>query len=352
METNLKKLLPMVGVMLTSLTLVNADQYNNDMSQDTSGSRYQANPSTNPPSDDRWGGFVWGEYILWTPRAQLVAGISGMSAAGSANLTQGQALYPDMKLLSGFRVGLGMSLDHDQWDILVDYTWLRQNSTSQDIVYTSGSGTTAYASYVLNPASSANLVQVSQIGTYWTYQFNNIDLDCGRDFFVGHYFAMRPHAGFKFAWTNNTFFNQYSQTSGSDTWNVTQDQDFWGVGPRVGLDPTFFFNDNWQIFVTSAMSLPWSKFSLTNSSVNVTDTLTMYNYTNDFYTIAPVLEAAIGLRWVVKFGDSDEYSFGLQTGWEVQEWFNQNNWVGPTNAVVSGGAISQQGLTVRARFDF
>lgn len=358
METNLKKLLPMVGVMLASFTLVSADQFNSD---DTTGStdangKYRACPSANHMCDDAWGVFAFGEYILWTPRAQLVAGTSGIYTGGiqNANAVQGSALQPSFHLLSGFRVGLGVTHDHDQWDTKIDYTWLRQNPSMKTLYSVSDDvDSTAYATFPLSTvAASFDPQIVTSVASEWQYHFNNIDLDSGRDFFVGHYFALRPHAGFKFAWTRNWFNNTYTTTDSTVTWHVNSSQKFWGVGLRAGLDPTFYFNDSWMIFSTTALSLPWSKFSIDQSTVNTTTSETYVTFGNTYYTVAPVLEVALGLRWAVKFGDNDCYAFALQTGWEEQVWFNQVNWVSAPNSLGQGGDLTQQGLTVRARFDF
>lgn len=363
METNLKKLLPIVGVMLASFNLVNADQFNNNSIDDMNGaadanSKYRACPTATHVCDDAWGVFVYGDYILWTPRAQLNVATSGIYPEGTAATTavQGSVIYPEFNLLSGFRVGLGVNLDHDKWDVKVDYTWLRQG-TDLDLVYgpVTDGDSTAFSSYALATGVSPNDgTQVDEIYSSWAYQFNNIDLDAGRDFFVGHYFTLRPHLGLKFAWTKNTVQNEYQVviSNAIKELEVYNQQKFWGVGIRTGLDSTFFFDENWMIYGTTAFSLPWSKFQITQLVSNETDELTNITFTNDFYATTPVVELGMGLRWVVKFGDENCYAFALQVGWDEQVWFNQVNWLAGPVAVPQGGQLSQQGLSVRARFDF
>jgi hypothetical protein len=326
----------------------------NDYSSSANG-QTRVNPAVNQPSDNAYGGFIWADYIYWVPSVQSNTGVSGVYSGGSTSPVEGKAFYPNFNGLSGFRVGLGMNMDHDNWDLFADYTWLQKNSKSLHTNYDVTSGSTAVGAYM--PTNRF----VNQASNYWTYQFNNIDLDCGRDFFVGRYFALRPHAGFKFAWTKQTLFAEYVDTT-SHEFEATNHQHFWGVGVRAGVDPTFYLSDNWQFFCTTAVAFPWSKFHIKQSVVDVTtpETPSTYNsFDQNYWTVAPVLETAFGLRWMTKFGDNNVYGFGLQVGWEEQVWFNQNNWVnvaanstGVYNNSIANGALTQQGLTVRANFSF
>jgi len=348
METNLKKLLPMLGVMLTSFTLVQAD----DMDYQQNQTATKVNPAANQPSEDAYGAYIYADYLYWVVNEQSAVGVSGIFeglGVSSADAYRGKTFYPKFEGINGFDVGLGMTFDHDAWDLYVEYTWLYKNNKNWHHVYSASEGEEGTAVATFLPY---DLSFVDNIYTYWTYQFNNIDLDCGRDFFVGHYFTLRPHAGFKFAWTQKTLNNNYISgvegEEGYSNFDSKGHQKFWGAGIRGGVDPTFYLNDNWQFFSTAAVAFPWTHMEVSQQVIDNTDEENPMTY------VTPVIEGSFGLRWKVKFGDNDCYAFALNAAWEEQVWFNQNNWtiVDSIASPVTGGILTQQGLKVGLRFDF
>lgn len=240
----------------------------------------------------------------------------------------------------GFKVGAGIISDHDNWDLMTQYTWLRQHAR--------GNNSVSHTDVV--PAFSAlngtTFVSENKSRGEWKSHFNNIDLELGRSFFISRRLVLRPHIGLKGAWINQKF-NISSGTQGvsidprlvnaidfialptsligvSDTENK-QSQRFWGVGLRAGLNTSWHFTRDWSIYGNIAASELSCRFknkvtvkqtaNFPSPANDVEAVTNVYNMseTKSFHIMRPVLEMALGLRYEVMFSD-DNYQFFMQAG--------------------------------------
>lgn len=358
METNLKKLLPIVGVMLAGLTSVNAADYSSDDDMTSAKKSYQSKPlpSSAHHHDEAYGVMLGADYILWTPRDNAISGVTGVYSGGSASPTKGSVQRPDYKLYSGFRVRLGASLDHDDWMAEINYTWLRPNKSNTPVTAAANTDTTLYFAYVLDPAGSGTVDRGNQIYQTYKQQYNVIDLQLSRPAFHGHYFAVDAGTALRFAW------NRYDETieartdavtAGTNvTWRNTHTQKLFGIGPRGHMNVDFFFNDSWVLFSNLAMSGLWSKFDMEQKQQDLANSLTTYHFDNDFKQVTPVADFGLGLRWQSTFGDTDQYRAALSAGWEMQNWWNQYNFIDVNEGSTPGTPVTYNGLTVKFAFDF
>ncbi len=343
METNLKKLLPIVGVVCLSLTHAFADY--TDPSTSTHPTQMAVPPSPTP-GETGPNVFVSADYTLWTARETgLAVGYSNFYSDGSSSPEEGKVFYPKMKLRSGFKVDLGVYLPHDNWDLVAEYTWFNNNSNHlHDASFTPGQALAIFG----------KLDYVNSLSSSWNLWFNRIDLTMGRSFFAGHYLSIRPFMGLLGAWDN-----QKLHVTTSDTTDVSYDshnsQKWWGVGAYGGMNATFTFvsdsSNQWSLFLDAGTALPWSKFNGHQYLVNTTEKLTMADFKNTSYTVTPMLETALGIRWETWWADGS-WMFLLQAAWEEQVWFSHNNLILNTTGFQSPGAMTLQGLTVRAALAF
>lgn len=337
--------------------------------------------------------FVTADFLWWTAREDgLAYATKGVNNTDTANGGHGSLKHPDFDWAPGFKVGAGANLWHDGWDIYAQYTWL----------HAEGSKTTS-----TNPAINAALVQANTNSLYptwhvggtpgtsgtnvnffspindpltkatgrWDLHFNVIDVELGRNYFVGRHLTLRPFLGLKATWQHQDYKIRYFRlslatppppiTSGTLTMNrMRQDHDMWGIGVRFGMNTAWHFTRQWSIFGDWALAALHTKFDIdrkdrlelynTDESGNILNrprALTSYNANNTFYTLKGVLEAAIGLRLDVWLGCNDAYHLRLQAAWEEQLWWGQNNMIGRIEECAHGD-LMLHGLTIKARFDF
>ncbi|MBI3508210.1 MAG: hypothetical protein HY069_01050, partial [Chlamydiia bacterium] len=204
-----------------------------------------------------WDFFVTGSFIYWQPTEDNLeyavtnknyqGTIALNSTAGNGALTSGITgnwVKQDFQFQPGFKVGLGMNSEHDDWDVFAEYTWLRDRSHSTtngpitgDLVATRG--------FAVNSSGTA-VANVYQTATQtFNCNFDLLNFEMGRSCYLGRALTVRPAVGVRGTLIRQKLHTVYvnnnivinSAVPGKATyqgWNHS-----WSVGPR------FSFNTNW-----------------------------------------------------------------------------------------------------------
>ncbi len=262
-------------------------------------------------------------------------------------LRRGTVYQPRFKGKPGLRVGLGLNLAHDGWDLLLTYTWLnvsadgRTSNTDAEPLWKSGE-------------SSFLAGGLTRAVTDWNIHFHIFDLEWGRHYYISRFLTLRPFFGFKgfFSGQDNCisyrgFVDQNRTQAGTN--RVFLEEDTWGFGIRLGLNTAWFFAENWSAFANFALSEAWTKFDVERKDRGNGATILHLHY--DRYTMTPILELGVGLRWDIWWNE-DSYHASIQAGWEEQMWWDFNRFYSVNLPDSSLGNLSMQGLTARFRFDF
>lgn len=332
----------------------------------TRGPNWIVTPNAGPCVSCGADAFVTGEFLYWTAREDHLsyAQTTGTVTSGSApTTTKGKAFHPEWKFRPGFRVGVGMLFDHDGWDIYANYTWQRFNDIKS---HASPEGTTILVDDVwfINGGAGTSSNFFSSASSKWHLEFNVVDLELGRNFFVSRHLQLRPHFGLKGTWQEqkmDVFFNGVSSTTSNSVTTVFpfdsasyNKNEYWGIGIRTGLDAAWHFTKSFSMIGEAAISGLWEGFEVSRQDFvhnQSRDTYTSSENLNDnFHTIKPVVELYLGLRWETWFC-CDSYHMSVEAGWEEQFWGDQNQFFQIVTETRLGD-LSLQGLTVKARFDF
>lgn len=300
--------------------------------------------------------FLTVDFIYWTIREDgLGFALLNNSTTGLATpfAEKGRVYHPDWRFEPGFKVGLGFFFGHDGWDLYGNYTWLRTRKTLQTAFPKDNKVLTD--PYVWTPGL---LNTVSQASGEWKHDFNVVDLELGRNFFVSRCLYLRPHVGFKGTWQDQDMDVTFLGTNGAS--NPAKDEgnhdlDFWGVGVRAGLDTSWHFNRCFSLFGDIAASVLWGRFKANAKLINEdlsTNIFAVPFYAGDsFHTTKPVLEGIFGIRFEDWFC-CDEFHYGIEAGWEMQWWGEQNQFLSTFAIENRHGDLTIQGFTLKFRFDF
>jgi len=413
METNLKKLLSIFGVVCFSIASLSAGpccptekQSNNCCDVNTREKMMPPSRTAVPPGKYQQGEdspcvLISADYTLWTARqGGLAYAITGLNFDGSENCC-GTVCYPKWKLRSGFKVDLGMYLDHDGWDVVAQYTWFyNQNNRFDSCCFDAGTGMATWGLPLqigeLEQTNCAQIFLPSQLTAAcakWDNWFNRIDLQMGRTFYAGHYHTLRAFLGLLGAWDQQDFDINYLPTcffDGSTNYLLRNRQTWWGIGPWAGVCPAYIFpqgcsDTQWSIFLDSGIALPWCKADATHrmfTQASVASTSTsgcndcndcgscndccddggcdcievncddprIACYENVFWNVMPVLDLALGLRWETWF--ECNWNFLLQAAWEQQVYFDHNHMFALGDNPRGSGNYTMQGLTIKAAIGF
>ncbi len=312
----------------------------------TNDQHVKVTPPAGPQTMSDWNLYVTADFLYWTVREDgMFHAVSGVGA----NVGKGNVYDLDWKWEPGFKVGLGMNLPHDGWDIFAEYTWINTsvgNTVSRD------PATTDLISYwTINGIAPVQLLARSQASL--DLKFNDIHLELGRNSYLSQFLKVKIHAGLQGTWINQDYSVCQTLPDETTMYHLTQKQDFWGIGLRAGLDTSWQFTQNWSFFADFALSVLWGEFDLERKDRSVVagvDTTNIHTGI-DARTFEPALAIDAGLRWETWFMDGDMH-FLLQAGWDHQLWILQNEFIKvPTEADHTGDLVLQ-GLTVKARLDF
>lgn len=315
---------------------------------------YYETPSAGPRVKNGAGYFMTGSYLYWTGRQTGLDFVtSGAQNNGLEPTKRGEVFHPNFRYYSGFKFGLGISFEHDDWDLLGQVTWIQPKGTKRfvkrdrDITdlrrrwFIGGDINSDYVPYLADAE--------------WKLQFQTVDLELGRNSFFSKYLSFRPHFGLKGSWQQQDYVVHYDSVNSlgserEERLHITQD--FYGVGIRSGFDGTWHFNKYWSFIGNIALSGLWS-FTESSRSDRIgldQNEAVHFKTENALHSIRPVLEFTTGLRGEVWFFNSI-YHLSIDLLWEQQRWFGMNQFYRVLEETAHGSLL-MQGFTLRLRYDF
>lgn len=324
-------------------------------------------PSLNPFVSNGTNSYASVDFIWW----KAVIGGSGYAYTGTAdgyhvpawtNVQSGTLKRPDFSFEPGVKIGLGTYFEHDGWDIHAEYTHLAGPQLENNIRPSEGLGAKSVIP-ITTADGTVEPVSLNHARSEWKQDFNVVDLELGRFFFISKRLAFRPYVGLKTAWIHETFQmffvptpNTYDPRSGTVfplnevlAAYLRRQQHMWGLGLRGGIDTMWAMTKNWAIYGDIAFTTLWSDFH-----IKISDKLvelfggqfeSLSNYSS-LQTVIPILETGLGLAYIFWFCDNG-YRLQLQAGWEAQIWTDINYSLNE-----GSGSLTTQGLTIKVGLTF
>ncbi|NDD58507.1 MAG: hypothetical protein EBZ47_04535 [Chlamydiae bacterium] len=349
-----------LGILSLSTAMVAADQASNGMQQQqaprpmgvTTQPQGVITPPVAPTVNNGADFFIEADFIYWdvyqegltvASTGEATSVVSGQKIGNGNVVSLGRSWEP------GFKIGFGFEMEHDGWDVFVDWTWL--NPTQANVSYPVTSNLRHYlAAY---NSKNISVPTVTQFNANSQLHFNAIDLELGRSFFLSRYLTLRPHIGLKTAWINQDFNREYylsTALASSSKLRSDQEQQFWGIGIRTGLSPVFHLSKNWGIYGDLALSAlyGYNQDQINDYLVNPSGTVfsEVVNEYSSYHSLTPVIEFGLGLEYMTWFCN-DSYMFNVKAGWEEQIWFNTNQFI-----EADYGNLMLQGFTFNVGFHF
>lgn len=332
-------------------------------STSTSGMNGQITPPAGPLISNGVDVFITADFIYWKGQVDglnyaFSGGVPGGGYGSQTNAPQGKMQSPDFKYEPGFKVGLGVLCNHDNWDVFAQYTWLQVPTGSTKDTVSGGNATTN----IIQGNTTWGYLGVTPIysNAYakWGLDFNVLDAELGRNFWISKRLSLRPHLGMKFSWMTqnyhvhgNALVTNGVVTTGSLAYKWHQTQ--FGVGVRSGLDSAYYLWNKWSIFGELGFSGMWNSFDTSRKDIYQSapgaESFTNASVKHDPHTVSMVLEMTLGLRFETIFSKG-QYMYMIQAGWETQTWFNQGQFIR-----FDGGSpldMTFEGLTIKTGFWF
>ena len=276
----------------------------------------------------------------------------------------GNLVRLDDKWDPGFKLAFGWNTEYDAWDIKAQWAYYH-NHSSKEIRATTIPNQSLGLLALWHRFSVGGPYAYSKAS--WVLNHNMFDLEMGRDYFVGCHLAFRPHLGLRGGSLHQTLRVKYKEPSVSQN-NVFQStlttkNEYWGVGPRAGVQGDWRIGNGFAIFGDLATSLLCGASKLNQKETllfippNLPENLVDIN--DDFNQLVPHLQMTIGLSWGSCF--CKDFFFGLKAGWEVNYYWNQfhalslsGNRTSPLTTLIfnQNQPITLEGISLQAKLDF
>lgn len=310
--------------------------------------------------DMKWNqvGFLTADYLCWLPQEDGLAYATSVTPIGPEK--KGKVKNLDFEWTSGFRLGAGYRMPHDDWELYADWTHF----------ITSASSHTTSTNDFIYPEWTPNIVpDLGPLVTYmngrWNMHLNVVEGEMARYFLVTNNLSLRPHIGVQGAWIKQEYNSDTSGgTDATSLFTIVNDNfriknDFIGAGLAAGLDTEWTMWKHWNIFGNATFSLIYGRFDVrqieTQSTTQNLSSQMLSNVTNKFHTILPTADIVLGVSYDYSFR---YVAFRLEAGWEYAAFFGQNQFrhvINPTNSLAfttANQSLTMQGFTLSGRFDF
>ncbi len=279
--------------------------------------------------------FFTGEWLYWRTRQE------GMEFATSKKV--------EFDFQSGFRVGLGVHLPYDRWEMYVNYT--RFNPDGSKSVHGS------FYPLFLFEGAGAQGPSVAEARAHWKIEFQNLDIEISRAFYLAKTLVLRPFFGLKGAWIDQSAHMRYEGgfIPAGQIFRTHFKNDFKGAGPLIGVESNWLVGAGFSFFGDVAAALVVGHFD-NEQQQHQLDGAKVVDLNSDFNLVSPTVQVVAGLAWNRNF-NKERWHAGLSAGFESQYWWGQNQTEQFTDKdfpiyVREKGGLAFYGLTLRARFDF
>lgn len=281
---------------------------------------------------------------------------------------------------SGFRVGIGYSFPCDRWGVNLAWTHYLTDASFTDegfIKSTVVGFNTFFTGAMPFPSNldASELIDIifseenGSLAAKWHFQFNQIDLDIARQFYVGCALSVKPYLGLRMLLVKNRQFTEASyetfrlrDPSQDRAYNLKLWSDFKGLGLKAGLECHYELFCGLGIYGNADSALLFTEYHINNTLDRVMPASNKHRHFNrheapfSYHALRFMTDLALGIEWREPI-NCNQSLLVLKAGWEHHlivggHRFNKTDTVfnGITNHV--SGDISLYGLVFSIGLSF
>lgn len=233
----------------------------------------------------------------------------------------------------GLKVGLGYNVPHDEWDVYGNYTWYQPHSTES---------TSKAPPSGLAPLRQFGEIIAQKAKSHFDIAYHNVDIEVGRNYYISRFLSFRPFLSVKTSWIdlderliyaasplNGVAFPGEFTTSGFD-FKTHSSSDFWGIGPRIGVNSLWFLGYGFGLFADVASAIQYGYFKTVHKESFPPHVLANFNFDKNlikvrskFHRFVPYARLYAGLEWD-GYVNHQKQHIRLKLGYEVQYYWRVN----------------------------
>ena len=324
-------------------------------------------PSFNSPAEIKiqcgWEVFTSASFIYWTANEEnLDLAISAISSDGVPTVPPlSVVLTQDFDYKPGFKIGLGIDTRYDDWFTGVEYTWIRQTtSTSSTAPFQSlGVGAWFINNWFIQPNGATGATPlVASLNSTWRLSIDIGDAYLSRPYYQGRCLTVTPFAGLRGIWIRQSLRMNGVQLVSTPLIDSHTASRAWGIGPRIGLQGHWLVGCGFRVETDIAFDLLYTRYttiSHSESAIQATGISVAANM-NDYSCLRAINEAGLGLGWGMYFNNK-KAAVDLLCSYDFSLFWNQNMMrrlvdLNTQQINASAGNLFLHGLTATLRFDY
>lgn len=231
----------------------------------------------------------------------------------------------DFDFKPGFKVGVGLGSDYDNWDVYLGYTWYHISESKT--IYPPKDGRLFYYLWFVdqNVEDGGSFTSSNVKGT-WNLNMDIVDLELSRSYYVGKKLIFKPVVGLRGDWIDQNMHVQANLSSIGEK-NSRNKSESWAVGARMGLDTKWVLPCGFKAFgdfFASLLYTDYNKVTKEEDAINVAVYGPTYlSADSKFHALRSNLEFSLALGWGTCFCKCNNY-IEATIGYDFNVYFNQN----------------------------
>lgn len=308
------------------------------------------------------GGYFIASFLYWKTDENLNLVYKVTPLEGDREKTVAKPV--DFDYEPGFKLGMGYRINEQAWDLFANWTWLRshphlsEHSTSSSFIISGIQSPTA---------GSLDFINASSAKAHGKFTFDSVDIELGKEYFIGKRISLRPFAGIKTAWVNQNVrikfynpatLNENNQNGAGSNLVLLPDikeklhNHTFGIGPRAGVNSRWMLGGSQFAFLANASaSLLWEEYEFFGAAyiIGPNGVPRGGSVESEGNSIKPVAEGFLGFDWGMCLPKKTRLR--IAAGYEMQYFWDQLEFAFG-QVIDQKQALSLHGLTASVRFDF
>jgi len=307
-----------------------------------------------------WSVFFDGSFLYWMAMEgglDLIA-VEDTVPSDPVHVSLAQMKY---KYKPGFKAGIGLNFDTDDWDGWVEYTNFHSHTNRRISV---GSSPSLIIIPVISTGGVAPNFAYTFVNEKWALKLNIGEAAVSRWYYVGQNLVFNTSFGGRGAWISQKLRFHLENPNGSilgsnitppgTISNFTYSSSSWGAGPEVGLNTEWNMGGGFRLFGNGELDILFTRY---NRRAHLNSNMIVVSSLNDEYvtekkinTLRTHVDLEMGLAWGWYF-NCREWHFDLSASYGYQVFFNQNMFLVQI-APLTENNLYIHGATAKARLDF
>ena len=382
MDRNILRKLPVAvaGLLATSTGVAASDMdsrvsmLENQMKQvgtENAFDGFGANTATARPSKEEYNWFITGDVLYWKP---FVGGTEFAFTDTGTSISypvKGRTKDMSWSWNGGLRAGIGYNFCFDSWDLYANYTHIDFGDSKSVSGSCGASIVVPLRGGLCPPGADGGIFTATRAKSFFNFDFDSIDIQLGRNYFVSAKLSTRPFFGAKTAWidleqktrfcggnpaNDTTFCGNPTSALGPNTYKIRENSDFWGLGPELGVNTKWFLAKGFSFFFDTTGALLYGYFDVDHKESHSLVGDRKIKLSGNVHKMVPTVQMTGGVAYDLFF-DDDKMHIGFSFGYDGQYWWRANQMLkiddtGPLKYERWSEDLSMHGLTLRGRWDF